>query len=136
MGFWIPELLLGFYSPVPVEWVARHIFFYEAICIVSAIHWYCTTMRADLTLTHRLHLTIFSNNMNTVDIFNSLHALPEYNPLLKYAIDFLLSLNVDICIVYIITEQNAIADALSCRDFSRALLLAPGLHIDLFFNPS
>ncbi|KIK64632.1 hypothetical protein GYMLUDRAFT_160541 [Collybiopsis luxurians FD-317 M1] len=135
MGFWMPELLLGFYSPVPTEQIIRHIFFYEALCIISAIHWYCTTMCADSSLTRRLRLTVFPDSKNSVDIFDSLRALPQYNPLLTFAVDNLLSFDVDICVVHVNSEANTVADALSCRDFSRALLLAPGLHINFFSPP-
>ncbi|KIK60834.1 hypothetical protein GYMLUDRAFT_123270, partial [Collybiopsis luxurians FD-317 M1] len=111
------------------------IFFYEALCIISAIHWYCTTMCTDSSLTCHLCLTVFSDSKNSFDIFDSLCALPEYNPLLTFAVNDLLSFDIDICIVHVNSEANTVADALSHRDFSRALLLAPGLHINFFSPP-
>ncbi|KAJ7939196.1 hypothetical protein B0H13DRAFT_2300949 [Mycena leptocephala] len=35
MGFWMPELLLGFYSPTPLEPPAETIFFFEAFALCA-----------------------------------------------------------------------------------------------------
>ncbi|KAE9382548.1 hypothetical protein BT96DRAFT_845376, partial [Gymnopus androsaceus JB14] len=75
-----PDLLLGFFSPIPCNPPKDTIFFFEALCVLSAVHWYCCTMRADSSLTQRLRLTVFTDNMNTVNIFDSLKAEPSYNP--------------------------------------------------------
>ncbi|KAF8995140.1 hypothetical protein BDZ89DRAFT_1106147 [Hymenopellis radicata] len=55
-----------------------HIFFWEALCVLGALVWYeqCPA-----------RLTIFTDNTNTVNIFDTLRALPDYNPILKAAVD-------------------------------------------------
>lgn len=135
MGYWIPELLLGFYAPVPLERRERHIFFFEALCVVAAIRWYCHSMRSDASLTRRLHLVVYTDSQNTVDIFNSLHARPEYNLLLRCSIDDLIAFDVDIRVRHIKGEDNVVADALSRRHFSKATSLCPGLVINFFTPP-
>ncbi|KAJ3751962.1 hypothetical protein EV360DRAFT_89206 [Lentinula raphanica] len=90
MGYWIPELLLGFYSPIPVERSAHPIFFFEALAVLSALVWYGSSMRSDSSLSGRLRLVIFTDNTNTVDIFDSLSARPDYNFILQAAVDELI----------------------------------------------
>jgi hypothetical protein len=136
MGFWIPELRLGFYSPTPHNVSLKGlIFFFEALCVVSAIHWYCHTMRADRTLTRRLRLTVFTDNLNTVDIFDSLKASPPYNVLLRSAVDLLLAFDVDLRVRHVHGEDNAVADAISRHQFIRARLLVPHIFIQPFLPP-
>jgi hypothetical protein len=136
MGYWIPELLLGFYSPTPID-PSRNglIFFFEALCVVSALHWYCKTMRADETLTRRLRLSIFTDNLNTVDIFDSMKAIPSHNILLRIAVDFLIDFNVDLRVIHIKGEDNVVADAISRHEFHRAYSLVPFLFISSFQPP-
>jgi hypothetical protein len=37
MGFYVPELSLSFFAPIPLQTSPHHIFFYEALCLVSAV---------------------------------------------------------------------------------------------------
>ena len=39
MGFWWPDKCVGYYSPVPEATTEEHIFYYEALCVLSAIHY-------------------------------------------------------------------------------------------------
>ncbi|KAJ7901562.1 hypothetical protein B0H13DRAFT_2335958 [Mycena leptocephala] len=96
MGFWSPEHLLGFYSPVPADPPTGTIFFFEALCVVSALRWVCERLHADQQIGRRLCVTIFTDNQNTVNIFNSLCATPHYNLLLRTAVDDLIKYNVDL----------------------------------------
>ncbi|KIK05904.1 hypothetical protein K443DRAFT_51347, partial [Laccaria amethystina LaAM-08-1] len=38
MGFWFPDKCISYYSPVPESTMEEHIFYYEALCVLSAIH--------------------------------------------------------------------------------------------------
>ncbi|KAJ3504145.1 hypothetical protein NLJ89_g8094 [Agrocybe chaxingu] len=86
MGFWYPNLKLGFYSPTPAHTNPTLIFYFEALCVLSAL--YDVHLRSPRRGDGRF--VIFTDNSNTVDIFNSLRALPAYNHLLKAAVDILL----------------------------------------------
>jgi hypothetical protein len=78
---------------------------------------------------------IYTDNTNTVDIFNSLRALPAYNFILRSAVDVLLESNHQLRVRYVPSDQNAVADAISRRQFNRALTLSPNLHISSFEPP-
>ncbi|KAJ7171674.1 hypothetical protein C8R43DRAFT_1085008 [Mycena crocata] len=134
MGFWIPELLLGFYSPVPGDPPANTIFFFEALCVVSALQWYCQHSTADLG-SRRRRVTIFTDNQNTVNIFNSLCATPNYNSLLRTAVDNLIMHDVDLRVLHVKGEENYVADAISRQRFTDATTRAPGLTIQEFQPP-
>ena len=85
LGFWFPSLSAGFWSLIPEEPPSDTIFFFEAISVLSAIL-HSTTMGFSVR-----KLVVYTDNMNTVQIFNSLSALPAYNDILKAAVDHLLS---------------------------------------------
>jgi len=68
MGFWLPDKCVGYYSPVPEETTDEHIFYYEALCILSAIHHATETLCAPPTS----KILIYTDNDNTVAIFNTL----------------------------------------------------------------
>lgn len=136
MGFWIPELLLGFHALVPSSPPKDTIFFWEALCVVAALEWFCVTMRADESLTARLRVTIKTDNSNTVALFDSLHALPAYNSLLRNAVDLLITHDVDVRVLHIPGSDNVVADAISRSRFADACAHAPGLLIRTFQPPS
>jgi hypothetical protein len=75
---------------------------------------------------------IYTDNSNTVDIFNTLRALPPYNHLLKTAIDILNLGDHDLRVLHVPGVDNTVAYALSRADFHRALDLAPDLKISTF----
>ncbi|KAJ7436188.1 hypothetical protein B0H11DRAFT_1755110 [Mycena galericulata] len=135
MGFWIPELLLGFFSPVPGDPPADTIFFFEALCVVSALRWVCTYSRTGTSNSRRFRVTIFTDNQNTVNIFNSLSATPNYNLLLRTAVDDLIKYNVDLRVLHVKGEDNYVADAISRQRFSDATERATGLVIQNFQPP-
>jgi len=58
-------------------------------------------------------VTIYTDNLNTVQIFNSLACLPDYNQILRRAIDIVLTHDIDLRILHVPGEQNTVADALS-----------------------
>lgn len=85
MGFWYPDLNIGYYSPTPSYEHPDLIFYFEALCVLSALY-----DAHQQTLTPGVgRFIIFTDNLNTVNIFNSLRALPDYNHLLKATVEIL-----------------------------------------------
>jgi hypothetical protein len=125
LGFWYPDSHTGFHSPIPYNVPSDVIFYFEALCIVSALH-HCLSNTSS-----PLKVTIYTDNSNSVDIFNSLKCKPLYNPILIHAVDLLVSGHHDMRVLYIPTKDNSIADALSRAEFGRAL----NLILDLTINP-
>ncbi len=131
MGFWVPRIACGFICPTPdLPEDDKVIFFFEALCICAAIHWVADTLSPEL----RKRVTILTDNTNTVDIFNSSSSLTDYNPILKSAINVMVSHSIDLHVLHIPGSENDVADALSRSKFSRARELVPRLLI-LPFEP-
>ena len=128
MGFWYPELDITFYSPTPSYEHPDLIFYFEALCVHSALF---DAYRRSPPGTHGRFL-IYTDNSNTVDIFSSLRALPPYNHLLKSAIDILNDNDSDLRVLHVSGVDNAVADALSRADFQRAVDSVPQLKISQF----
>ena len=130
MGFWYPEFSVGYYSPTPWHEQPDLIFYFEALCVHSALfdaHCRTTTRGSG-------RFIIYTDNSNTVDISSSLRALPPYNHLLKTAVDILGLGDNDMRVLHVPGVDNAVADALSRADFRRAIDLVPDLKI-LPFEP-
>jgi hypothetical protein len=128
MGFWYPDFNIGFYSPTPYHEHPDLIFYFEALCVHSAL--FDAHRRTGAATNGRF--IIYTDNSNTVDIFSSLRALPPYNHLLKTAIDIMDMGNHDMRVLHVSGVDNAVADALSRADFQRALDLVPNLKISNF----
>ena len=67
-------------------------------------------------------------------MFNSLRALPEYNCILKAAVDLLLEGRHQLRVLHIVGRDNAVVDALALSrgNYMRALSLQPTLTIRSF----
>lgn len=107
LGFWYPSLNLGFCAPTPGVLDLSLIFYFEALCV------FCTLQDVALRAPHLKKVVIYTDNLNTVQIFNSLACLPDYNPILKRAVDIILSHNLNLRILHIPGDQNIVTDALS-----------------------
>jgi len=131
MGFWYPHepVTNGFYSPVPLDIPEQFIFYYEALCVLSALH------HAANTSSKPIRIAIFTDNSNTVDIFNSLRALPAYNHILKSAVDVLIRTGHQLRVLFVPGIENDIADALSRQQFSYVLATCPSLTVSIFEPP-
>jgi len=103
MGFWLPRISVGFQCVVKER---KTSFFLKAYAVICAL----SHASQDLGAPHRV--VIYTDNTNTVQMFNSLHAKPDYNPILLTA--------VNIAITSVISSGsfmsgvlNVVADALS-----------------------
>ena len=130
LGFWFPNLNAGFWSPIPESQLKDTIFYFEALSVLSAII-YSTSLGIPLK-----KLLIYTNNLNTVQMFNSLSALPAYNDILKAAVDHLLSdlfIPIQLRVLHVPGECNTIADALSRGHLHNVVDNVPDIVINLFY---
>ena len=129
LGFYIPQMNLTFTAPVPDEQRPRHIFFYEALCVVSALAFATQLNRPPA------RLLIFTDSLNTVDMFHSLKAGEGYNCLLLFAARLLLPQTTALRVFHIAGTDNTVADALSRGLHHVASNLHPNLQVRSFKPP-
>jgi hypothetical protein len=129
LAFWSPARRQGSYSTVPAYTARDIIFYFEALAVASAISTLCDTAISGSKI------VVYTDSMNTVDIFHSLRCRSEFNPLLRHCVDIFLHKQFDVRVLHIPGEKNVIADAISRREFNKALNLVPGLHITTFQPP-
>jgi hypothetical protein len=107
LGLWFPDDNFACQCHLPTNGPHDSIFFYEALAVCSAIH------SVQNMTEPPAKLLVYTDNSNTVAIFDSLRAKPIYNSLLLSAVDVLLGYGVDLRVEHIPGQQNVIADALS-----------------------
>lgn len=107
MGFRCEQLHAALYCDKLLSTSSAHIFFYKAFTVVCALHWAC---RHTNGVAHCI--VIHTDNSNTVNVFNSLHAQGVYKELLKFAVNELMRYEVDLRVVCILGDYNIVADAL------------------------
>ena len=131
MGFWLPDKCVGFYSPVPEELDEEQIFYFEALCVLSALYHIVDTEQPQRSS----RILIYTDNDNTVAIFNTLRCLPRYNGILITAADALIKGDLHLQVLHIAGELNYVADAISRRNFDLAQRYVPGITISPFLPP-
>ena len=107
------------------------IFYHEALAALSALYW----LTSHSPLPVNFCVVIFSDNANTIAMFNTLCMQPEYNSLLTTAVDLLLSHHLQLHVFHIPGVENTVTDALSHCHFDIAYAHVPLLHIDVFQPP-
>ena len=133
MGFWSPKLRCGFFTDelpsVPSPHLAGSIFWYESLTVLSTLlwasslpHWPC-------------RISIFTDSMNTMEIFHFLQAFKGYNIILRYASEVLISTGIDLRVWHIPGAENIVTDVLSCQLFHVLLQYAPHLQLSTFIPP-
>ncbi|KAJ3759469.1 hypothetical protein EV360DRAFT_24937, partial [Lentinula raphanica] len=136
MGFWSPDTNEGFTAIVDQESPMAHLIFYwEALTVLAAVEWTASLPGKKGSRERPLRLTVRSDSSNSVDIFNSLSALPLYNTILTRTVDILIEHHIDLRVIHIPGSENTVADALSRSDFELAQALQPGLSIQPFQPP-
>lgn len=129
LGFWSPALLQGF-QYLTIEGQQAGIFFLEALAVLSALYW---TLKHSGSSPQRI--LIYTDNTNTVDMFNTLRADAVHNPILLTAIDLLTLHDAELRVHHISGHDNIVANALSRWDNATAVLHAPGIAISSFIPP-
>ena len=131
MGFWLPDKCVGYYSPIPESTNDDQIFYFEALCVLSAIH-HITDF---LCVCPASWILIYTDNNNTVTIFNTLWCLPHYNPILIDAADISIISDIHFRVLHIPGELNYVVNAISCKNFSLVKQYVPDLIISSFLPP-
>ncbi|KIY61573.1 hypothetical protein CYLTODRAFT_477608 [Cylindrobasidium torrendii FP15055 ss-10] len=134
LGFWLKNSTCRFYASVPESHpMAERVFYWEAVCVLAALRWYARERVSNPSSRPR-RLTILSDNTNTVAMFDTLRALPDYNWISKSTVDMLVEVGIDLRVVHVPGELNTVADAISRHDFASACAEIPNLTI-LPFSP-
>ena len=131
MAFWLPHLCKAFVaqtSPSSLS-IDDTIFWFETLTVLSALEWVA------LSSLCIKRVVIFTDNLNTVQMFDSLRSHPPYDLILLRAISLLISHSIDLRVWHIPGSQNFIADALSRGLFSLAHQHLPALIISTFQPP-
>lgn len=114
---------------MPLNTARDIIFYFEELAVCGVVD----NLRTSASDTSKV--VIYTDSMNTVNIFNSLRCLPDFNPLLKHCINIFLSKKFDVHVLHIPGMQNTVADAISCHEFDNAKQLVRGLTITTFQPP-
>jgi hypothetical protein len=126
LGFYAPACSAGFFSDIPISTLTSTIFFAEALALCAGLEW-------ALSLSPPLsHLAIFTDNSNTVSMFNSLRASELYNSLLLWAVDKLIHSGTDLHVFHVSGQYNIIADALSRQHFNFLFRVHANMHVSLY----
>jgi hypothetical protein len=75
LAFWYPARAMAYYAPVPTGTASDIIFYFEALAVAGA----CDDLKK--MVPDSAKIIIYTDSMNTMDIFNSLRCLPEFNTL-------------------------------------------------------
>ncbi|KZV95322.1 hypothetical protein EXIGLDRAFT_588254, partial [Exidia glandulosa HHB12029] len=126
LGFWCPAQNVGFTA----KREDPSIIFNESLCTLAALNWACSTVPS------ARRIAVYTDSHVTVDMFDSLKALPAYNGILLAACERMLSSGVSARFWHVPGEMNSVADALSRDKLDLALQLSPGLVISQFDPPS
>ncbi len=130
LAFWCPEVELALVAPIKDSDICfGDIFFNEALAVVCAIDWAAHLPDKP----HRI--LIRTDSMNTVNIFHSLAAEPNYVSLLLKAVKLMMDFSVDVWVIHIPGTKNVVADALSQFLFPVAVSHQPHLNISIFQPP-
>ena len=131
MGFWYPSLAQGFQAPAHQIFAQQggSIFYLEALCVCAAI------LDAAPRLLPDQRLAVHTDNINTVQLFNSLSALPAFNWMLIQVVDRVMSQGIDLRVFHVPGVHNEIADALSRLQNDLLASSHPELVISAFQPP-
>ncbi|KIJ43641.1 hypothetical protein M422DRAFT_83286, partial [Sphaerobolus stellatus SS14] len=129
LGFFIPKRRLGFATDIPANALIPNIFFYEAMTIASAVAW-----AAELSPPPR-RLLVYSDSLDSVEMFHSLRVREGYNELLLFVAGLLIDNRISLRVCHVAGVNDPVADALSRALFDLARQLVPGIIIGHFSPP-
>lgn len=135
MGFWSPQLSKGFSADTIPSFFKPDdtIFWFEALTVLAVIS-YVSSLSSSL-LSHPFRLAIFSDNLNTVQMFDSFRSHPPYDLILLASIRLMLIHSIDVRVWHIPGHQNPVADALSRGLFDTVRFYQPHLLLYTFEPP-
>jgi hypothetical protein len=126
LGFYAPARCAGFFSDIPISTSTSTIFFTEALALCAGLEWALSLSPPPS------RLAIFTDNSNTVSIFNSLRASEPYNSLLLWAVDKLIHSGTDLRVFHVSGQYNVIADALSRQHFNFLSRAHANVHVSSY----
>ena len=134
-GFWYPSLALGFQATAHQIFAQQQgsIFYIKFLCSCVAI------LDAAPHLLPDQCLVVFTSNMNTVQLFNSLSALPAFNWMLILVAHSVLSWGINLWVFHVPGVHNEIMRLLICYlpcRMTSLLLCTLSCHLDLSTHPS
>ncbi|KIK87749.1 hypothetical protein PAXRUDRAFT_90039, partial [Paxillus rubicundulus Ve08.2h10] len=129
LHFWFPSLCLAFQATSLFDASQTSIFYLEALIVAAAIH------ESVVHLDWGGRIAVYSDNLNTVQMFNSLAALPSMNWMLMDMVDIILTHDVDFRVSHVSGSKNTIANHLSRLRNHNASNAVPGLSIQSFQPP-
>lgn len=130
MGIWCGEDNVGLQAErFSFPAAAGEIFYFEALTVVSALEYACARSPRPK------RLVIFCDNTNAVNLFDKLKADSPYNDILFYSIQLRQEYEIDLRVVWIRSEENPIADAISRFDLGTVHRYAPNARIIPFQPP-
>ncbi|KIJ32236.1 hypothetical protein M422DRAFT_184860, partial [Sphaerobolus stellatus SS14] len=129
LGFYVPARNLGFASGIPTNPLVSNILFYEALTVASAIAW------ATALPTPPRRLLVYTDSLDTVEMFHSLRAKEGYNDLLLFVVELLMDRRISLRVCHVAGSNNPVADSLSCGLFDLTRQLVPYIHIGVFEPP-
>lgn len=129
MAFWFPSVNVGFQARISAGQPTNTIFYFEALTVCSAI------LEASSFLPHGARLAVFSDNLNTVQLFNTLSALPTMNWMVMLVVDKLILTSIDCRVFHVSGARNVVADHLSRFSNDSAIQASPALSVRPFQPP-
>ena len=132
LGFWSPHehgTAFACDRPDAPSDVEDNIFWYEALTVLAALEW------AVSLSPQPFRVAIFTDNLTTVQMFDSFRAKIPYVDILLAAVEILIDHQVDLRVWHIPGERNIIADALSRQLFSIVAQYIPHLKVNTFQPP-
>ncbi|KIJ39559.1 hypothetical protein M422DRAFT_174987 [Sphaerobolus stellatus SS14] len=128
LGFYVPSKLLGFASSIPPNALIPNILFYESLTVASAVAW-----ATELHPPQR-RLLVYTDLLDSDEMFHSLRAGEGYNELLLFVTERLIDQHISLRVCHVAGVNNPVADAISRGLFQLASQLVPGIRIG-FFEP-
>ncbi|KIJ34019.1 hypothetical protein M422DRAFT_182672 [Sphaerobolus stellatus SS14] len=107
MGFYVPSKVLGFASNIPLNPLVANILFYEMLAVTSAVAWAAECPKPP----H--HLLVYTDSLDTVEMFHSLRAGEGYNELLLFIVELLLTKRISLRVCHVAGINDPVADAIS-----------------------
>ncbi|KAI0784800.1 hypothetical protein C8Q75DRAFT_857878, partial [Abortiporus biennis] len=132
LAFYVPSSSLTFIAEIPQAsstHLQNNIFWLEALTVLAALEY-----AASLPLPP-LHLAIYCDNLDTVQIFDSFKVSDPFNFILLNAAEVLITSKVDLYVWHVPGVHNPVTDALFCGLFNVARQYVPFLQIHSFIPP-